>query len=267
LGCLFLWFISFGQAKEMNIQIQNKIILKLSVLFYFFKIFESGIIFIFIAIKRVVMKNTVVLLLFVFTPFAVFSEINTGNSLEWLCADAGLIARGHIISYSKTNTEKNNFIIVFETKEIFKGTTESPVEIVTATIAEDSLKKYTEEKTPLLVFLQEGEKSFRDKKKKTPWHIMEACNAVSALINLAAPQQVLIKASTFTILGSREQIIAECRLSLKKIAGYEVQGKTVFMNYLTVPFQTQAYGLLYSGSTCYLAVPDFMFPDSREKPY
>lgn len=226
----------------------------------------AALLFIFIAINAV-MKNTVVLWLCVFAHFTVFSEINTGNSLEWLCADAGLIARGHIISFSKTNTEKNHYIIVFETKEIFKGTTESPLEIVIATIAEDSLKKYTEEKTPLIVFLQEEKISFRDKKKKNQWHIMEAYNAIPALINLATPQQVLIRAATFSVLGSREQIIAECRLCLKKIAGYEVQGKTVFMNFLAVPFLTQAHGLLYSGSKCYLAVPDFMFPDSREKPY
>ena len=212
------------------------------------------------------MKKPFVLLLFILMHFVLYSEINTGNSLEWLCADAELIARGHIKSYSENNPGNNLCTIVFETKEIFKGTTESPLEIVTYMIAKDSLEKYMAEQTSLIVFLKE-EKSLRGKKQKTRWGIMEAYNAIPAMINLMTPQKALISASTFSVCETREQIIAACRLCLKKIAGYEVEGKTVFMNYLAIPPQTMAYDFLYVGSKCYLTVPDFMFPDSREKPY
>lgn len=213
------------------------------------------------------MKKIGLLLLFVFSVFPGYSEINIGNSVEWLCADAGLIATGKLKSYAKASSGNNLWICTFETLEIYKGSTQSPVDFTINYIPEDSLKKYVSDQTTLLVFLKESEKSYKSKKTQTSWFVMETCNSAPAMVNLLAPQQVLVSAYGFTVLSYRELIISVCRLCLKRIAEYEVQGKTVFMNYLEIPFQTPAYSLLYSGSKCYLTVPHFMFPDSKEKLY
>lgn len=213
------------------------------------------------------MKKTGLLLLFVFSLFSASAEINIGNSIEWLCADAGLIATGRLKSYAKAEAGNNLWTCTIETMEILKGTTESPLEFTINNIAEDSLKKYVSEQTTLLIFLKESEKPFKNKKVKTSWYIMETINSVPALINLLKPQEGLITAQTFSVLNYRDLIISVCRLCLKKIAEYEIQGETVFMNYLEIPFKTPAYSLLYSGSACYLTVPDFMFPESKEKLY
>jgi len=195
------------------------------------------------------------------------SEINVGNSIEWLCADAGLIATGKLKSFARANSGVHLWLCTMETMEIMKGTTESPVTFVINNISEDSLKKYVLEQTTLLVFLKETEKPFKSKKAEASWSIIDAFNSFPALVNLFTPQQVLISANTFSTLTYRDLIISFCRICLKKIAEYEIQEKSVFMNYLEVPFQTVAYNLLYSGSSCYLAVPDFMFPESKEKLY
>lgn len=213
------------------------------------------------------MRKTGLLLLFMFSIFSGFSEINVGNSIEWLCADAGLIATGHLKSYTKATTGNNLWMCTFETNEILKGTTESPVDFTINNIAEDSLKKYVSEQTTMLIFLKENEKSYKSKKIKTAWYIMETYNSIPAFVNLNTPQQALITAYTFMVLTYRDLIISVCRLNLQKIAEYEIQGKTVFMNYLEIPYQTAAYNLLYSRSTCYLTVPHFMFPESKEQLY
>jgi len=213
------------------------------------------------------MKKIVFLFACLFIIFEVKAEINIGNSIEWLCADAGLIATGKMKSYSKATSGNNLWICTFETQEIFKGTTVSPVSFTLNNINEDSLKKYVSEQTLLLVFLKENEKPYKKMKTETLWYAMETCNSVPAMINLFSPQQLLISAYSYSVLQTLEMIVSVCRMNLKKVAEYEVQGHTVFMNYLLIPYQTPAYSILYSGSSCYLAVPDFMFPDSKEKLY
>lgn len=213
------------------------------------------------------MKKTGLLLLFVFSVFSGYSEINIGNSIEWLCADAGLIATGKLKSYTKASTGNNLWLCTFETNEILKGTSASPVDFTINYIAEDSLKKYVSEQTSMLIFLKENEKPYKSNKIKTAWYVMETCNSMPAFINLLTPQHDLVTAYTFMVLNYRDLIISVCRLSLQKIAEYEIQGKTVFMNYLETPFQTEAFKILYAGSKCYLTVPDFMFPESKEQLY
>jgi hypothetical protein len=213
--------------------------------------------------KKVLLSSFLLLLFFTYSH----AEINIGNSIEWLCADAGIIASGKLKSYTKASTGNNLWLCTFETIDILKGTSASPVDFTINYIAEDSLKKYVSEQTPLFVFLKESEKPYKSKKIETSWYIMETCNSVPAFINLNTPQQTLVTAYTFSILSYSDLIVSVCRLCLKKIAEYEVQGKTVFLNYLEIPFKTPAFSLLYSGSSCYLTVPDFMFPDSKEKLY
>ncbi len=213
------------------------------------------------------MKKTGLSLLILLISVSCFPEINTGNSIEWLCADAGLIASGRLKNYTKSSAGNNLWLCTFETTGISKGTSESPVSFTINNIPEDSLKKYVEGQTPMLIFLKENEKPYKSKKFESPWYIMETVNAMPAFINLDTPQKALISAINFSVLADTDLIYAMCQHCLKMIAEYEVRGKTVFMNYLKVPPQTAAYDILYSGNACYLTVPDFMFPDSKEKVY
>ncbi|HNW70344.1 MAG TPA: hypothetical protein PKI01_08075 [Bacteroidales bacterium] len=213
------------------------------------------------------MKKTGLLLLFIFTIFSGYSEINIGNSIEWLCADAGLIATGKLKSYTKVNSDNNLWLCTFETEHLLKGPSLSPVIFTINNTTEDSLKKYVLQQTNLLVFLKESKKQIKNKNIETPWFVLESCNSMPAFVNLGSPQQVLATAFTFSVLSDSKLILSICRSCLQKIAEYEIQGKTVFMNYLETPFQTEAFNLLYSGSKCYLAVPHFMFPESKEQLY
>ncbi|HOY31965.1 MAG TPA: hypothetical protein PKW80_08815 [Bacteroidales bacterium] len=213
------------------------------------------------------MKKNGFLLLFLLFFLIAHSEINIGNSVEWLCADAGLIAKGRLISHQKATDGTNLFTCTFETVEILKGSSVSPVNFTIKNIDEDSLNKYISEQTSLLIFMKENEKPFKSKKIRNTWHILETYNSIPALINLVTPQQALITAHTFSVLNDRALIIATCRLWLQKIAAYEILEKTVFMNYLEIPFQSPAFNFLSTGSKCFLTVPDFMFPNSKEKLY
>jgi hypothetical protein len=211
------------------------------------------------------MKKISVLLLFLcLSFFNSQAEINIGNSVEWLCADAGMIATGIVSSYTRCTTTGNIWVCTFATVEILRGSTESPV-YFTINLTEDSLKKYVSQKTPLLVFLKENEKPFKCKNIKASWYAMESYNSIPVLINLNSTPKILISGQGFIPLTGRETILSYTRSILMKLAGYEILGKTVFMNYLEIPVTTSVFNLLYQGSACYLTVPDFMFPDSKEK--
>ncbi len=211
------------------------------------------------------MKKTVALLIFVFSIFTAKAEINAGYSLEWLCADAGLIAVGKLKSYEKTNSNLMMFLCTFETTEMITGSAQSPVYFIVKYMPEDSLKKYVSEKTPMLVFLKETTRPYKTKTMHTSWQTMETYNSHPAMMNLDTPPKWLIKAEGFMPMTKREDILSFCRSCLIKLGEYQILGKTVFENFLEVPYQTEAYLLLFSGSTCYLKVPDFMFPKSTEK--
>jgi hypothetical protein len=214
------------------------------------------------------MKKTICLFLIISLtiPFSK-AEINTGNSVEWLCADAGMIATGILQSHTKCTAGNNTYVCTFLTGEIILGSTASPITFIISNFSDDSLKKYESQKTPLLIFLKEFEKNIKCLKSSTSWQVMECYNSMPAMINLDTPHRLLISAQGFLVLSKRETIISYCRIVLKKLAEYQIMGHTVFMNYLKIPYETAVFNLLYQGSACYLMVPDFMFPDSKEKLY
>jgi hypothetical protein len=212
------------------------------------------------------MKKTYALFLF-FSCSASFmkAEINIGNSIEWLCADAGIIARGILQSHSKCTDGNNTYVCIFATTEMLRGSTATPVTFIISNLADDSLKKYESQKTPLLIFLKEFEKNIKCQKSETSLQVMECYNSMPALVNLDTPPHLLLSAQGFLALNNRETIISYCRIVLKKIAEYEIIGHTVFMNYLEIPTQSIIFNLLYQGSSCFLSVPHFLFPESKEK--
>jgi len=210
-------------------------------------------------------KIFVLLCIFSLSLFMAKAEINVGNSVEWLCADAGFIATGTITSYVKCTTANNSWICTFQIFATLKGTTENPVYFSLNYLPEDSLKKYQSEKTPILVFLKENEKPFKFNKITANWFAMEAYNGIPALINLKTPPDILISAQGFFALQSGETILSYCTMTITKIAEYEAKPKDVFQNYIEVPYQSTAFKLLYQGSSCFLTVPDFMFPESKAK--
>jgi hypothetical protein len=195
------------------------------------------------------------------------AEINVGNSVEWLCADAGMIARGILQSHTKCINGNNTFSCTFSTGEILRGSTANPVTFIISNYSDDSLKKFELQKTPLLIFLKEFEKNIKCQKSETSWQVMECYNSIPAMINLDTPPKLILSAQGFLLLEIRETIISYCRIVLSKIAEYEIMGHTVFMNYLEIPTQSTIFNILYQGSSCYLSVPHFMFPESKEKLY
>ncbi len=213
------------------------------------------------------MKRAIVFICLLISLCSLKAEINVGNSVEWLCADAELIAVGTLTSYTKSPTDNFMFVCTFESTEVLFGTSSSPLVFAMHYLAEDSLKKYALQKIPMLVFLKENKTNPKSKETKAPWNMMEVYNALPAFVNLTTPQQLLIKATDFKVLASSEKIIPYCRQVLKKIAEAQIMGETVFQNYLQIPYQTIAFNLLYSGSSCYLYVPNFMLPESKEKLY
>ena len=212
------------------------------------------------------MKNKIVVFFVLFfTISGSKAEINVGYSVEWLCADAGMIATGILQSHVKCTTGNNAYLCTFISSDILRGSTANPVTFIISNFTDDSLTKYETQKTPLLIFLKEFEKNIKCQKSASSWQLMECYNSMPALINLFTPPKLLLSAKGFLVLTNRETIISYCRIVLKTLAEYEIMGHSVFMNYLSVPPQAEMYGLLYRGSSCFLSVPHFMFPESKEK--
>jgi hypothetical protein len=193
------------------------------------------------------------------------AEINVGNSVEWLCADAELIVRGTLQNHIKCTSGNNTFICTFDTGEILRGSISNPVTFIISNYSDDSLRKFEIQKKPLLIFLKEFERNIKCQKYTTSWQVMECYNSIPALINLDTPPKLIMSAQGFLILDNPETIISYCRLVLRKISDYEITGHTVFMNYLEIPAQSPVFNLLYEGSSCFLSVPHFMFPESKVK--
>jgi hypothetical protein len=176
-----------------------------------------------------------------------------------------MIARGLMQSHTKCTNGNNTYVCTFVTDEILRGSTANPVTFIISNFSDDSLTKYELQKTPLLIFLKEFEKDIKCQKSSTSWQTMECYNSMPALINLETPPKLILSGQGFLVLNQRETIMSYCRIVLKKLAEYEIMGHTVFMNYLAIPTQSDIFNLLYQGSSCFLSVPHFMFPDSKEK--
>lgn len=194
--------------------------------------------------------------LFSFFSFLFPQEINMANSVEWLCYDANTIALVKVDSYEEKSGKGNNLewdgIMKATITKQFKGT-EPMLKTITiyTRLAYNFDGKYKNMVgKERIVFLKDQGCD------KYCWYTV--ADDDRAVVDPQSPGSLLLKGD-FTYLktkGEIEDYVVNCVEKLK--------GKIANKHFLEVPYETEAYGALYSGSACYLMVPDIMFPNAKK---
>ena len=79
-------------------------------------------------------------------------------------------------------------------------------------------------------------------------------------------QMALLTGHGFRMLRTEPEIVHACRRTAEAEARFRENsfGEEPTIGYLEVPKDTDAWGALYAGSSCYLMVPRFMFREAKE---
>ena len=196
------------------------------------------------------------------------AEINVGASLEWLCASADIVATGKITAVSGFKGQDGITGCVFSVTQILKGNAAGELCFYVPWFSADSLKKLKKDDAEVIVFLNRSQNNYASGNKVFDYIVMESYNSVPALARLEKPQKTFISAQDFKLLTKGDQILERSRKAITRLQEYvTTEQKVVKRHYLDIPYNTDAWELLYSGSSCFLYVPAFMFPESNEDFY
>ncbi|MBI5219476.1 MAG: hypothetical protein HY958_11150 [Bacteroidia bacterium] len=214
------------------------------------------------------LKHGFLIVTFIFCALVSKAEINVGYSIEWLCAKADVIVKGNITS---VDMKDDNVVCSFDISDRYKGgLTQMSTEftLVSGKNYDGNLKKYIMNGKELIVFLVKPGKD--QKNVKTEYiSMVEEGPGLFFIIDLSSPGNRLISASDFKVIKDELSIISKCKNIIGKFNDYIANHKRYEpqRNYLAIPLDTEAYKLLYSGSKCYLYVPDFLYKESKNKFY
>lgn len=182
---------------------------------------------------------------------AITTEINIGTSIDWLCYDADLIITGKLTESS--DNPNANPITDFQTTNLMNvqvilkgdlGTNKIRFTTRLPYIGGAQLKNLVGRE--VVVFLKSVDGKFH------------AWDDSYALLSLDKPGQYALTGG-FTTLKSKTEITTYIESTLQKL-----DGKTARPYYLEVPYETEAFNALYSGSSCYLIVPDILYPEAKK---
>lgn len=195
------------------------------------------------------MKQLLASLLFSLLAFSAISEINMAPSLEWLCTDADIVSTGRMIGI-ETREDSTGFysVLTIDIISNFKGFATSTIMVITTT-QNNSWNNAESAGDEILVFLKQ------DTLNKGRYTLLTLYGSNEwSVIPLETGKAFT---GDFRVLKERIEITNYCTESLLRIAGRK--GK---LHIIEIPWDTEAMRELYSGSTCYLYVPDFLYPES-----
>ncbi len=231
-------------------------------------------------LKLIKLLLIIISLLFVFlSPMKVFAEINIAPSIEWLCVDADIIFHCKIIEIKKIEIddriyEECTVIVDEELKRVYNEEDEKAGEneedgkekfkFIYRGYYWDSLDKFYEK--DLLIFLKKDEEA--DSTKFLYGKYVLSLDEYYSFVDLSHLKDRMIS-GTFKVLENKEKLLNLCREIIKETkdfikanADYEIKSM-----YLETAWDTMAFKVLYSGSSCYLIVPNFLFPEAKDDLY
>lgn len=208
--------------------------------------------------------HSIFLSLFIFFVARSSAEINIANSIEWIMCQSDLVVKGNV-TYVDMKGDKLSCTI--EITEGLKGTlsvTTLDFTLPSSKSMTDRLKKIMVGNKDIIVFL----KNNNVEKKKMPAEYTPICDDGSGLyyvVDLSDPMNMLISASDFKVLKDPISIIQKCKYIASQVNTIlDKKKRSEFKKYfLSVPFETEAYYVIYSGSSCFLYVPDALFPAAK----
>jgi hypothetical protein len=183
-------------------------------------------------------------ILLVLALSGLLSEINVGDSLDWMTIDSELILKGRVLKADRADR-------IIKVQEVLKGEAEGPE------IRIRVWDTWSSADHSLLFFLKKG------REKDEAWTLRTASYGI---VDLEEPARSAITAE-LKVLRDADQILkrVRSRIQLQKdqpdrykpvpetggIFWRSLKGRLL----LEVDFESEAWKALYSGSACYLVVP------------
>lgn len=200
------------------------------------------------------LRNLLIIIVLIAGFQKVFSnplEINIATSIDWLCYDADLIITGKLTE--STSNPNANPITEFQNTNLMNvqvimkgdlGTNKIRFTTRLPYIGGQQLKNLVGRE--VIVFLKSVDGKFH------------AWEDTYSLLPLDKPGNYALTGA-FKTLKAKMDIIEYVESTLQKL-----EGKTAKPYFLEVPVETEAYNVLYSGSSCYLIVPDILYPEAKK---
>lgn len=213
--------------------------------------------------------RTVIIALVLLFPQGARAEINVEKSVEWLCAQATIVARGTIIRIKDSSgpgKSRHLISMTFKVREALKGAAGQKLLYLSA--RHPKVKAFNKHlnKTELLLFLWRTKQGYGlDGHSYHLWPLRNQAGK-QLLVDLASPGQAILSATRFKVLKDRRTILAACRQTLKRLARRGgARGRAAQRRLLEVPAHSTVHRALYRGSTCFLVVPGRLFPKARQR--
>ncbi len=215
--------------------------------------------------------NLIILIAILAMPIIAFAEIMVASALEWLSCSAEIVAVGKIKNISITKGIHSVIYedVTVEIHELLKGDIhDKEITFCLRTLSsEPNAKSLMNSEEGILFFLSSskdhGSEHHLDNKL-----VPTSLDFPLSIINLSSPSKFIFNME-FENVKDRDKILLTCRRTLNKLKEYKLSGPNMEIekHYLKIPWDTQASKTLYSGSTCYLYVPNFMSEESEENFY
>lgn len=204
------------------------------------------------------------------------AEINLTESLELLVAQSDWILTGRISKLAPVDAAARGksaglSLFLLEPSETIKRPGREAARAAVCVGVRDVdpalLETYQKQRTELILFLSQSVQATTFEKTVCDlWPLREQGTSLPYLVPVSSPGNRLLSASTFKVLKDRASIVAACSAVLKRLPATDKRGALPKPVWLEVPFDSEVHQVLYSGSACYLYVPDGLFPQARQPP-
>jgi hypothetical protein len=205
-------------------------------------------------------------------PRGARAEVALADSVEWLGADAARVVVGRIVSFKAADPSaqgKNQGLALATVRvaETLKGAGAADALCVGLRhVDERRFESYRKGATDLVFFLGTSIQATSFEGRVCNHWPLRGGDALPAIVPLDAPGTRLLSATTFKVLRQRGEALAATRDALRRLAAAAGSPpKPAKRAFLEVPIDSEVYKLLYSGSACYLHVPDLIFPKARPR--
>jgi hypothetical protein len=205
-------------------------------------------------------------------PRGAHAEVAIGESLEWLAASADRVVVGRIVSLKGADpgAQGKNRGLALATVRVAQtlkgGAPADALCVGLRDVDEGRFAAHRKDGTDLVFFLGSSIQATSFEGRVCNHWPLRGGDAVPFVVPLDKPGTRLLGATSFTVLKHRGEILAATRDALRRLAAAAGSPpKAARRVFLEVPFDTEVHKVLYSGSTCYLHVPDLLFPKARPK--
>ena len=201
------------------------------------------------------------------------AEVNVGDSVEWLSTAAARVVVGKVVSLRAAvpGAEGKNRGLTLLTVQVAETIRGAPAAerlcVGVRDVAVPEYEQHRRDGTELLFFLGTSIQATSFEGRVCNHWPLRGGDARPYVVPLARPGTRMLAAGTFKVLKQRAEILALSRDTVRRLtaAARNPKAKPPRRFLVEVPPDSEVYKVLYSGSACYLHVPDVLFPTAKEK--